>query len=68
MKKSQKTKILIALLLLNLVWCTGLVIVGDFYPHLKTLENVLITKSIINGLISISFMAAYFEQYWNSNE
>jgi len=54
MTKKTYTTITAVLLLLNLVWCTGLVIVGDFYPHLKTLQMVLEVKAFFNGFLSVT--------------
>ena len=51
MKRKTYYRILILVAIMALVWPFSYAIVGDFYPHLKTLIEVLKVKSIANGCL-----------------
>ena len=59
MTKSFYTKAVYVLLFLNLVWCSGLAIVGDFYPHLETIRLILAWKAGVNGVLSTIALITY---------
>jgi len=67
MKRSTYLKILAGLTISNIIWAFSYAVVGDFYPHLESLKNVLEAKSVFNGLIL--FMALFFLiPLWNELE
>ena len=49
MTKKEARLILLTLFIMQLVWITGLGIIGDFYPQLETIKQILTLKSFFNG-------------------
>lgn len=59
MSKQEARLILIILFAMQVIWLTGYVIVGDFYPEMRTMEKVFCAKSIANGIACFFGLAIY---------
>lgn len=58
MKKKHYFMTLAFLTVTNIAWAMGYAIVGDFYPHLENLKDVLHAKAIFNGtVLAVGLMA-----------